>query len=169
MAERELRQMSRAELIEIIYALKQREEDLVQEKAALERRLADRTLRMEQAGNIAQAALELNHVFEAAQAAAEQYLASVRAMDKAAPSADAVRLAAQAEADALRAQAKRESEAILAQAQRQKALVEKECAAQRARTEREVRQRWDAFEEQAQKVLEGYTKVDVLPAERGAE
>ena len=72
MAERELRRMNRMELIEIIYALKQHEEEL-------ERQNAKRTLRLEQVGSIAEAALSLNRVFEAAQAAADQYLESVKA------------------------------------------------------------------------------------------
>ena len=45
----------------------------------LHRQLADRTLRLEQVGSIAEAALSLNRVFEAAQAAADQYLESVKA------------------------------------------------------------------------------------------
>ena len=80
MAERELRRMNRMELIEIIYALKQHEEELEQQNAKkLCRQLADRTLRLEQVGSIAEAALSLNRVFEAAQAAADQYLESVKA------------------------------------------------------------------------------------------
>ena len=79
MAERELRRMNRMELIEIIYALKQHEEELEQQNANLRRQLADRTLRLEQVGSIAEAALSLNRVFEAAQAAADQYLESVKA------------------------------------------------------------------------------------------
>lgn len=43
MAERELRRMSRTELIEIIYALKQHEEELEQQNAALQKQLDDRT------------------------------------------------------------------------------------------------------------------------------
>ena len=46
MAERELRRMSRTELIEIIYALKQHEEELEQQNAALQKQLDDRTLPM---------------------------------------------------------------------------------------------------------------------------
>ena len=79
MAERELRRMNRMELIEIIYALKQHEEELEQQNANLRRQLADRTLRLEQVGSIAEAALSLNRVFEAAQTAADQYLESVKA------------------------------------------------------------------------------------------
>ena len=79
MADRELRRMHRAELIEIIYALKQNEDQLKAQNAALTAQLQDRQLRLESAGSIAQAALELNNVFAAAQAAADDYLHSVQA------------------------------------------------------------------------------------------
>ena len=59
MADRELRRMHRAELIEIIYALKQREDQLTKENAALTAQLQDRQIRLSEAGSIAQAALEL--------------------------------------------------------------------------------------------------------------
>ena len=54
-------------------------EELERQNANLRRQLADRTLRLEQVGSIAEAALSLNRVFEAAQAAADQYLESVKA------------------------------------------------------------------------------------------
>lgn len=56
--ERELRRMNRMELIEIIYALKQHEEELERQNAKLCRRLADRTLRLERLV-LAEAALSL--------------------------------------------------------------------------------------------------------------
>ena len=60
MADRELRRMHRAELIEIIYALKQSEDQLKAQNAALTAQLQDRQLRRESAGSIAQAARELH-------------------------------------------------------------------------------------------------------------
>ena len=53
MADRELRRMHRAELIEIIYALKQSEDQLKAQNAALTAQLQDRQLRLESAGSIA--------------------------------------------------------------------------------------------------------------------
>lgn len=70
MADRELKKLSRAELIDIIYALKEREEDLSAQVAALEERLAQREIQISRAGSIAEAALAINRVFEQAQAAA---------------------------------------------------------------------------------------------------
>lgn len=109
MADRELRRMSRTELIEIIYALKQSEDALKAENAALTAQLQDRQLHLQKAGSIAQAALELNHVFEAAQAAADEYLISVRDADI---DADKIRARANAEAEQILSRARAEAEAL---------------------------------------------------------
>ena len=95
MPDRELRRMSRTELVEIIYALKQSEDQLKAENAALTAQLQERQLHIENAGSIAQAALELNRVFEAAQAAADDYAASVRAK----ADAEAAQIIARAKAE----------------------------------------------------------------------
>ena len=137
MPDRELRRMRRAELVEIILALKQTEDRLRAENAVLSAQLQERQIHIENAGSIAQAALELNKVFEAAQAAADEYVASVRAANK---NTDAA-------ANALRAQAEAEAEQILAQAQTEaanlKARTQKECdeqaeAAARSRAQTEA-------------------------------
>lgn len=79
MADRDLRRLSRRELIEIVYALKEREEALTKENEDLRAALSDRKIAISRAGSIAEAALALNDIFAQAQAAADMYLASVRA------------------------------------------------------------------------------------------
>lgn len=79
MTDKELRRMGRGDLIEIIYQYQKREQELMEENAALQRRLEDRRINIEKAGSIAEAALYLNHIFESAQAAADHYLEEVRA------------------------------------------------------------------------------------------
>ena len=152
MPDRELRRMRRAELVEIILALKQTEDKLRAENAALSAQLQERQIHIENAGSIAQAALELNKVFEAAQAAADEYVASVRAANK---NTDAA-------ANALRAQAEAEAEQILAQAQTEAANLK----AMLARTQQEIRQRWAAFDRRASELLDGYHSTEFLPEER---
>jgi len=76
-AQNPLRKMSRLQLLELL-ALQEKElvalrKELAEKNALLE----DRRLAMEEAGSIAEAALKLNGVFEAAQRAAAQYLVSV--------------------------------------------------------------------------------------------
>lgn len=77
--QKELKNMRRSELIDIIYELETRGEQLAAEKAALEEKLKQREIILAQAGSIAEAALRLNKVFEDAQAAANDYLLSVQA------------------------------------------------------------------------------------------
>ena len=79
MTDKDLRHLSRAELLDILYEQQKRYEDSLAENQALRQQLEDRTLRIASAGSIAEAAIQVNGVFEAAQAAADQYLASVKA------------------------------------------------------------------------------------------
>lgn len=78
MAEKELRRMSRTELIEIIYALKNDADRLEKENENLKEQLEKREIRISEAGSIAEAAIKLNRVFEAAQTAADDYLDSIK-------------------------------------------------------------------------------------------
>lgn len=82
MAEKELKHLGRKELIEIIYELQKREIQFQDTIDHLSKKLADREIREKEAGSIAEASLALNGVFEAAQAAADQYLISVKAAEK---------------------------------------------------------------------------------------
>ena len=78
MTDKEFRRLSRSQLVDIIYELQVREEELIKENSMLRRELADRRLRISQAGNIAEAALEINQVMQSAQNAAEQYLEEIK-------------------------------------------------------------------------------------------
>lgn len=179
MPDRELRRMSRTELVEIIFALKQSEDQLKAENDALKAQLADRQIHIENAGSIAQAALELNRVFEAAQAAADEYLASVRTSS---PKPDAISDAlreqartearqilaqAKADADALKAQTQQECRAMAEESERRRSQTEADCKALVAKTQQDVQARWAEFDRRASEVLDGYHKADFLP-ESGA-
>lgn len=79
MTENDLRKLSRTDLLEMLIAQSKENETLRHRIEELEKQLESRTITIANAGSIAEAALKLNHVFEAAQAAAEQFLDSVRA------------------------------------------------------------------------------------------
>ena len=176
MADRELRQMHRAELIEIIYALKQSEDQLKAQNAALTAQLQDRQLRLEKAGSIAQAALELNNVFAAAQAAADDYLHSVQAsladtdaaantLSQARSEARRILEQAQADADSLKVQTQQECDALTAAAEQKRTQTEADCKAMVEQAEQEVQQRWQAFDRKANDLLDQYRSTDGLPSE----
>ena len=77
MTEKELRKLNRAELLELLLELSRENETLQAQLKQTEAALSDRRLQMEEAGSIAEAALRLSGIFEAAQEAADQYLSSV--------------------------------------------------------------------------------------------
>ena len=70
MTDKELRRMSRAELLELLIEQMEENERLRLKLDKAMTLLKDRQIKLERAGSIAKAALELNKVFEAADAAA---------------------------------------------------------------------------------------------------
>ena len=78
MTDREFRRLSRKELVEIIYELQKSEAALKQQNEDLRAQLNDRRISLSKAGSIAEAALALSGIFEAAQDAADRYLDAVR-------------------------------------------------------------------------------------------
>ena len=80
MTDKEFKRLNRAQLIEIIYQFQMKVDTLTEQNQELERELADKRLRLDNAGNIADAALEINDCFRSAQNAAEQYLNEIKAI-----------------------------------------------------------------------------------------
>lgn len=78
MTEKELHKLNRAELLEMLITQTKEVEELRVQVTELQRRLDDREICLEQAGSIAEASVLLNGVFEAAQAAAQQYLENIQ-------------------------------------------------------------------------------------------
>lgn len=80
MTDKEFKRLSRAQLIEIIYQLQLQIDSLNEQNEKLEAALADRRLRISEAGSIANAALAISSCFQSAQAAADQYLYEIKAL-----------------------------------------------------------------------------------------
>jgi light-regulated signal transduction histidine kinase (bacteriophytochrome) len=80
MVDKELHRLSRAELIEMLLEQSKRVASLERQLEETEEKLRDREIILSETGNIAEAALKLNGVFEAAQAASEQYIQGVKSM-----------------------------------------------------------------------------------------
>lgn len=99
MTDKEFKRLNRAQLIDIIYQLQLQIDTLTEKNQALEQALADKRLRLSNAGNIADAALEMNNCFRSAQDAAEQYLNEIKTLREEAE-AECQRILAQAQAEA---------------------------------------------------------------------
>jgi len=76
--EKDLKKLSRKQLLELLLEQTRRADMLEKQLKAAEARLKERIILESEAGSIAEAALKLNGVLEAAQAAADQYLESIK-------------------------------------------------------------------------------------------
>lgn len=78
MTNRELKKLSRADLVELLLELTRENDQLRGELNQVKQKLESREISLEQAGSLADAALQLNGVFASAQAACEQYSENIR-------------------------------------------------------------------------------------------
>ncbi len=82
MVEKNLKKLSRADLIELLLEQTCRVEELEKQLQLAKEQLNDKNLRITEAGSIAQASLQVNNVFESAQKAAVQYLENIRTLSE---------------------------------------------------------------------------------------
>ena len=78
MDEKELKRLSRKQLLELLLLQIERADELEARLAQAEEQLKSRQIAEMQAGSLAEAALKLSGVFEAAQEAADLYLENVK-------------------------------------------------------------------------------------------
>lgn len=82
MTDNELRKLSRGELLKMLIAQAEENKSLRERLEKAEAQLADRQIKIEQAGSLAEASLALNGVFQAADDAARQYLENIEALSR---------------------------------------------------------------------------------------
>ena len=133
--EKELRKMSRTELIEIIYALKTNEDDLNKKNETLKAQLGQHKI------DIAEAAFKLNDVFGVAQSAADDYLNAIKDANQ--------------KAEQILSEAKEEADALKAQTQA-------ECQQIKEQTNEEIKKRWTDFENRVHEYLNKYQELSIL-------
>ena len=80
MISKELKRLSRRELVDIIYQMKKNEQQLQEEIASLQEALEDKRIRLSAAGSISEAAASITEVFSAAQKTADLYLHEISCM-----------------------------------------------------------------------------------------
>ena len=78
MTDKELKRLSRSELLELLLEQKRENEQLCGRVAALTKQMENYRITCEEAGTMAEAAVALNNVFMAADRAAKQYLLAVQ-------------------------------------------------------------------------------------------
>ena len=78
MTDREMKRLSRPQLLEMLLVQAREVSRLREELQQAQEKLDCRQIQIEESGSIAEAALKLNGVFDTAQAAADQYLQNLR-------------------------------------------------------------------------------------------
>ena len=114
MTDKEFKRLNRAQLIDIIYQLQLKEKELTADNEKLTEALEDKRLRLDKAGNIAEAALAIHDVLQSAQDAANHYMEEIQI--RLSEEREQVLASATREAEAIITQAKQEAANIIAQA-----------------------------------------------------
>lgn len=141
MQETDLRRLKRTDLLELLLEQSKEVERLTAELDTARQALQDRTIRMEQAGSIAEAALQLNGIFDTAQAAAQQYLDNIQMLnDRQTATCLEREAASRAQAEQLLAETKEKCAAMEADTRQQ-------CETKLQETERQVEEKWQSISE----------------------
>ena len=123
MTDKELRRLRRDDLLQILINQQRSLDEYAVLVEDYEKQLNDRRISVEESGSLAEAALKLNGVFEAAQKAADQYLeetkARVQSLRDEVEKAEREREAAKKQADEILAKARAEAERIVSIARRE--------------------------------------------------
>ena len=80
MTDRQLRKASRLDLLQILLEQRRENESLRQQIAELEQQLLKRQITIDQAGTLAEAALKLSGIFDAAETACQYYSENIRSL-----------------------------------------------------------------------------------------
>ena len=156
MTDRQFRRLSRGALIEIIYELQNAQAQLQEENEALQKALAARQLKIERAGSIAEAALALQDVFEAAQAACKQNTENISTLSQ-----------RQEQVCAKRDRESREAAArLIAEAEQQKAEMERttklQCDQMLEKAKTDSQKYWDDVSAKLQSFVENHAELSAL-------
>ena len=93
---KELKKLSRRELVDVIYQMKRNEQAMQKELSALQEELQNKRIRIDNAGSVADAAADIAQLLNAAQTTADLYLNEIACM-KSETEAECARIIAEAE------------------------------------------------------------------------
>ena len=161
---KELRRLKRRDLLELLLEQSKENEDqrmllAVQKQKILhlEERLHDKRINIVESGTMAEAALKLNGVFEAAQAAAQQYLDNLKNTDE---RCLAMENETRERCDALKEETARKCAQAEADSKTRCELIEKE-------TKEKVEKRWDDLSEKLESFYNAHEGLKELLSATG--
>ena len=168
MTDQEIRKLSRTSLLEMLVQQGRELEQVKAELQAAKEALESKSITIEKAGNIAEASLALNCIFEKAQEAADQYLGNIKNKEL---ELQAQQQANTAEADKLLEQARIKCKALAEATQEKCEQLEAESRKRCEQLEEESRKRCEQLEEECRRrceVLEKEARASLQKAEAEA-
>ena len=137
MTDNELKKLSRADLLELLIQQSEQVQALQKKLDEAEKKLRSREIDINEAGSIAEAAMQINGVFEAAQAAGQQYLDNIKLLNQRQEQVSAQ----------LEQESRERAERLVAEAARERASIETEtkikCAEMVEKARAESKAYWD--------------------------
>lgn len=128
MTDKELKRLTRTELLELLLAQTRESEQMKERLYDAQMKLAERQLRISEAGDLAHAMLAVNGVMDAAQAAAQQYLENIAAMERETRAAcERMTVETKEECAQMRADARAECERMLSEAKTEAANIRRKA------------------------------------------
>lgn len=168
MTDRELRKLSRRDLLELLVSQGRERDALQTELEQVKAAFENRQLQIEQAGSVAEAALQLNGVFEAAQAAAQQYLENIRQRSEDVEEICARREAACAALEAeTRQKIDRQMQEAAKAAQDMEENTRRKCQAMEAEAREKSEAYWTEISVRLKKFYQEHEELKKLPAAGG--
>lgn len=138
MTEKELRKLGRGDLLNLLLEQSRENQRLREQLQAAQDALADKTICLDRAGSIAEASLQLNGVFQAAEQACQQYTENITRLSQHQQEICAQReKESQEKASQIIADAKKQADEITATAQKQ-------CTEMLSKARAESQHYWDA-------------------------
>ena len=142
MTQKEMRKLKRTELLDLVTEQNAVIEKLQFRVEELEAQLSDRSLKIEQAGSLADAAVQISGVMEAAQKAAQQYLDNIKALS-----------------ERQKAICTQQEEECKAKCRSYEAHIKQKCADMEKATEQKVNARWTEFSQKVEQCLEAHGEL----------
>lgn len=180
MSELEMKKLGRRELLDVLADREDEIDRLRLKLVELERKMADREVRISRAGSIAEAALALNHVFENAEKAAAQYLENIQRLsgeqesvcremqEKSQAEAERILTEARKRADTLLNESRKESESILSSAQQLEAETMQKCSEMKEKAKAEADAYWDSVYQRLRQFCQSREELKALLLEKSA-
>ena len=167
MTDKELHKLNRKELLELMLDQSRQLDDLREQLRQAQEQLASRQLLLNKAGSIAEASLQLNRVFEAAHAAAEQYLENVQTLSgRQTEVCQQLVDESQQKADTLLNETQARCQAMEAETQEKCRILETEtrekCETMTRKAEEQANQAWQQAQEKIHQVIDQHDALKDL-------